>query len=180
MIITHSDSVGMEAGPSGPTVKMAPAAVALVPVVVTKAPAGRTLACGPTTVVVTSTVTVQLPEAGIVPPAGKVTVEAPATATGAPTPPQVVPTLGVAAITIPLGKVSTSGAVRVATATSGLFRVMVSVETPPAARMVGGLKALPSVGVVPARLHTETAYCPASPHRSAPRLSRPRSRPSSG
>jgi hypothetical protein len=55
---------------------------------------------------------VQLPTAGIVLPAGKVTVEAPATATGAPTP-QVVLTLGVAAITTPLGKVSTSGAVKV-------------------------------------------------------------------
>jgi hypothetical protein len=84
--------------------------------------------------------TVQLPRAGIVRPAGKVTVEAPATATGAPMPPQVVLTLGVAAITTPLGKVSTSGAVRVETVSSGLLRVMVSVETPPA-RMLAGLKA---------------------------------------
>ena len=88
MIIAHSDSVGMEAGPSGLTVKMAPAAVALVPVLVTKAPAGRTLTYGPSTAAVTFTVSVQLPVAGIVRPAGKVTVEAPATATGAPTPPQ--------------------------------------------------------------------------------------------
>src|SRR5687768_6236406 len=98
---------------------MATAGAALVPVVVTKAPAGKTLMYEPSTAAVTSTLTVQLPVAGIVRPAGKVTVEAPATATGAPTPPQVVLTLGVAAITTPLGKVSTRSAVRVEAAASG-------------------------------------------------------------
>src|SRR5450432_4530559 len=78
-------------------------------------------------------------------PAGKVTVELPATATGTPAPPHVLPTFGVGAITTPLGKVSMSGAVRVATVTSGLLKVTVSVETPPALT-VAGLKALPSVG----------------------------------
>src|SRR5471030_845202 len=78
-------------------------------------------------------------------PAGKVTVELPATATGTPAPPHVLPTFGVGAITTPLGKVSTSGAVRVEIVTSRLLKVMVSVETPPAL-MVAGLKALPSAG----------------------------------
>jgi hypothetical protein len=69
----------------------------------------------------------------------------------------VVPRFGVGAITTPLGKVSTSGAVRVATVASALLKVMVSVETPPAS-MVAGLKALPSVGAVETRLHTVTAF----------------------
>src|SRR5471030_53686 len=78
-------------------------------------------------------------------PAGKVTVELPATATGTPAPPHVLPTFGVAAITTPPGKVSMSGAVRVATAALALLKVTVSVETPPALT-VAGLKALPSAG----------------------------------
>src|SRR5450432_2682150 len=78
-------------------------------------------------------------------PAGKVTVELPATPTGAPAPPHVLPTFGVGAITTPLGKVSMSGAVRVATAALTLLNVTVSVETPPALT-VAGLKALPIAG----------------------------------
>ena len=62
-------------------------------------------------------------------------------------PPQVVPALGTAAITTPLGKVSMSGAVRLATVLLGLLKVMVRVETPPAS-MVAGLKVLPSVGAM--------------------------------
>ena len=93
----------------------------------------------------TLTVKVQLPLAGIVRPAGKVTVDPPALATGAPTPPQVVLALGVAATTTPAGKVSVSGAVSVATATPGLFKVTVSVETP-FTLMLAGAKALASVG----------------------------------
>jgi hypothetical protein len=45
----------------------------------------------------------------------------------------------------PLGKVSVNGDVRVATVASGLLKVMVRVELPPAL-MVAGLKALPIVG----------------------------------
>ena len=94
--------------------------------------------------------------AGIEPPV-KVTVEPPAVAVSAP--PQVVLALGVAAITTPLGKVSMSGAVRLAAVASALLKVMVRVETPPAL-MVAGLKALPSVGgmgVTGGTAHTEMA-----------------------
>jgi|GEM_PF-4613301 len=45
---------------------------------------------------------------------------------------------------MPLGKLSVSGAVKLATVLLGLFKVMVSVEDPPGL-MVAGLKALPSV-----------------------------------
>src|SRR6185436_11043553 len=110
---------------------------------VIKAPAASVLMYDPPTAAVTSTVSVQLPLAGIERPAGNVTVEPPATATGAPTPPHVVLTFGVAAITTPLGKASMSGAVRMATTTLELLRVMVSVATPPAL-IVAGLRALPS------------------------------------
>ena len=65
-------------------------------------------------------------------------------------PPQVVLALGACATTTtPLGKVSMSGAVRLAAVAFGLLKVMVRVETPPAL-MVAGLKALPSVGATPA------------------------------
>ena len=43
MIIPHSDSVGIVAAPSGPTVKMAIAGAALLPLLVTKAPMGSEL-----------------------------------------------------------------------------------------------------------------------------------------
>lgn len=76
--------------------------------------------------------------AGIDPPV-KVTDELVSVAV----PPQVV--VGVESVTTPLGKVSTSGSPKVATLASGLLRVMVSVETPPAL-MVGGLKDLLRVG----------------------------------
>src|ERR1019366_7379416 len=138
-------SVGGKTGET--TVKVATAAAALLPLPVTKAPAGSVLMYEPPRAAVTSTVSVQLPLAGIERPAGKVTVEFPATATGTPAPVQVEAAFGVAAITTPLGKVSTSEAVRVATSSSGLLKVTVSVEIPPAL-MVAGLKALPSVGAV--------------------------------
>ena len=125
MIIAHSDSVGMGAAIDGTTVKVTMAGAAFLPLVVTKVLASSALMYAPPTAAVTLTVSVRLPVAGIERPAGKVTVEPPATATGAPTPPQEVPTFGVAAITSPLGKVSTSGVVRVATARLGLLTVMV-------------------------------------------------------
>jgi hypothetical protein len=49
------------------------------------------------------------------------------------------------ATSTPLGNVSVSGAVRLAIVLLGLFKVMVSVEVPPA-EMVAGLKDLFSVG----------------------------------
>jgi len=54
------------------------------------------------------------------------------------------------ATSTPPGNVSVSGAVRVAIALLGLFKVMVRVELPPA-RMVAGLKDLLSVGGITGR-----------------------------
>ena len=78
------------------------------------------------------TISVQLPLAGIVRPAGSVTLDPPGVANGAPVPPQVVLTLGKAAIVTPTGKLSISGAVSVVGTASELLIVMVRVETPPA------------------------------------------------
>ena len=86
----------------------------------------------------TGTVRVHEPLAGIEPPV-KVTVELVDVAV----PPQVL--LAGPEVTTPLGRVSVSGAVRLATVASGLLKVMVSVEVPPAA-IVAGQNALPSVG----------------------------------
>ncbi|MFA7242731.1 MAG: hypothetical protein WC091_21705 [Sulfuricellaceae bacterium] len=94
-------------------------------------------------------------------PDGKVTVKPPATATGTPAPVQVVPTFGVAAITTPLGKLSVSAAVRVATAASGLLKVTVSVEVPPTL-METGLKALPSVGGITGEMTVSVAMAGAA------------------
>ena len=52
---------------------------------------------------------------------------------------------GAAAIVTPLGNVSMRGAVRVATAGSGLLKVMVSVDVP-SAGMLAGLKSFASAG----------------------------------
>lgn len=127
------------------TVNGAVADLGLLPLVVIKAPAGMVLTYVPGALDVTLTVKVQLPLAGIVRPAGKVTVDPPAAATGAPVPPQVVFTLGVAAITTPAGKVSVSGAVSVATAGLLLLNVTVSVDASPAL-IVAGVKDLASIG----------------------------------
>jgi hypothetical protein len=125
MIIAHSDSVGMGPGGGettvGTTLKLTTAGAALLPLVVVKAPASKVLAKEPPTAAVTFTASVQPLSAAIELPAGKVTVEPPAIATGTP-PRQVVTTFGTAAITTPLGKVSTSGAVRVAGVPLGLVR----------------------------------------------------------
>ena len=131
--------------PGTTTARVALAGAALLPLEVTKAPAGMVLRYEPAAADVTSTVKVQLPLAGIERPAGNVTEEAPATATGAPTPPQVVTALGAAAITTPAGKLSASGDVSVATATPVLFNVTVSVETP-LTLILFGAKALAIVG----------------------------------
>jgi hypothetical protein len=60
-------------------------------------------------------------------------------------PPQVV--LWEPVITMPLGSVSMSGAVKLAAVASGLLKVMVSAAVPPAF-IVAGLKALPRLGVM--------------------------------
>src|ERR1041385_5365825 len=80
----------------------------------------------PVEAAVTFTVTIQEPLAGIEPPV-RVTVEPPVGAVTVP--PQVV--LGLPETTTPLGNVSVSAAVSVATVLLGLFNVMVRVETPP-------------------------------------------------
>src|ERR1041385_4412456 len=88
---------------------------------------------------VTFTVTVQEPLAGIEPPV-RVTVELPVGAVTVP--PQVV--LGLPETTTPLGNVSVSAAVSVATVLLGLFNVMVRVVIPPEV-MLAGRKVLASV-----------------------------------
>ena len=93
-------------------------------------------------------VILQEPLAGIAPPV-RVTCELPATAVSVP--PHVV--LAPPATTMPLGKLSVNGAVSVATVLLGLLRVMVRFEVPPEL-MVTGLKALTTLGGVPAELLT--------------------------
>ena len=83
--------------------------------------------------------------AGITPPV-KVTVEPPAVAMTVP-PTQVVVALGVGAMTTPVGNVSLSCAVMVASVLFGLFKVMVRIETPPGG-IVDGVKDLLTVGAV--------------------------------
>jgi len=93
--------------------------------------------------------------AGIVLPDDKVKFGPPAVAETVAAPPQVVPAFGAVAIVIPVGKVSMSGAVKVATLVFGLESVMVRVDTPPVL-MVSGLKLLPSVGLeADGTLHVE-------------------------
>jgi hypothetical protein len=89
---------------------------------------------------VTGTLIVHELPAGIEPPVN-VTDEALVVTT----PPQVL--LPAPETVTPLGKVSTSGALKVAAAASVLLKVIVRVDAPPAA-MVAGLKALPRVGAV--------------------------------
>ena len=57
-------------------------------------------------------------------------------------PPQLV--LGAPATTVPVGKVSVKGALRLAAVEKVLLKVMVRVDAPPAL-MVGGLNAFPTV-----------------------------------
>jgi hypothetical protein len=124
----------------GETINVASAAPGLFPLLVCKAPAAIELSKLPPLAAVTGTVTVQELLPGIEPPV-KVTAELPIVAVT--TPPQVV--LAEPETSMPLGNVSTSGALKLAAAAFALLRVMVRVETPPAG-MVAGLKALLSVG----------------------------------
>jgi hypothetical protein len=88
---------------------------------------------------------VQEPLAGIDLVVGKVIVEPPGVAATAPVPEQVVLAFAGLAITTPAGRVSTSGAVKLAALAFGLLNVMVSVDTPSSLIAVG-LKTLPSIG----------------------------------
>ena len=104
---------------------------------------------------VTLTISVQLPFAGIVRPAGSVTLDPPGVANGAPVPPQVVLTLGTAAIVTPTGKLSISGAVSVLGIGSELLNVMVRVETPPELIELGAKALLIDGGPAAASWQTE-------------------------
>jgi hypothetical protein len=125
------------------TVKVATAGAALLPLLVSNAPAAIELMKVPPSGAVTGTVTVQEPFAGIDPPVN-VTDELPASAMTVP--PHVVLD-AVEPMTTPAGRLSTSGEVMLAAAASGLFNVMVRAEVPPAL-MVAGPNALPRVGGV--------------------------------
>lgn len=109
-------------------VKVATAAVPLLPLLVCKAPTGNVFKKLPAAAAVTETVTAQEPLPGIEPPV-KVTVELPDVAVT--TPPQVLLALLPDTVT-PLGKESMSGAVIDATVLLVLLKLMVRVETPPA------------------------------------------------
>ena len=128
------------AGPAGMTVRVATAGAVLLPLEVCKAPTARELIYSPPAAALTSTLTVQVLFAAIVPPVS-VTVEAVVVTV----PPQVFAAFGVAATTTLMGKVSTSGVLRTAAVVSALLSVIVRVDTPPSS-MVAGLKALPRVG----------------------------------
>jgi hypothetical protein len=135
--------------PFGTTVKVAMAGRVLLPLLVCKMLAGSVLMKIPPSAAVTFTVTVQLPAmlpilAGIVVPDDKVTLVPPAVAFAVP-PRQVVLLFGMGAIITPAGKVSMSGAVKVATLVFGLDSVIVRVEIL-VSLMVNGLNPLPSVG----------------------------------
>jgi hypothetical protein len=122
-IIAHPESVGTLR-----TVKVPLAATVLLPLVVRRALMGSVLTKGPSLVGITFTETVQQAEAGMIAPADKVTAVSPDAGRGVNTPPiQVVLALGVAAITTPSGRVSVSGAIRLAELLLGLHSVMVRV-----------------------------------------------------
>ena len=93
----------------------------------------------------TLTEIVQLPLAGMVRPVGRLTVLVPDVAVTVVPPPQEVVPFGNVAMNTPEGRVSTSGAVSVATLGFGLDSVMVRVENP-AALILLGLNDLESAG----------------------------------
>jgi hypothetical protein len=130
---------GAAAGVS--TVKVATAGAALLPLSVWSAPDASELMKFPAPAAVTCTLTVQEPF-GMEPPV-RVNAEPPGVAVTVP--PHVSMTFGVAAITTPVGRLSTRGAVKAAAVALALSKVMIRVEVPPAI-MVAGLKDLPTVG----------------------------------
>ena len=114
----------------GTTVRVEMAGVVLFPLLVCRAPAGNVLMKLPPMAPVTFTVTVQEPFAGMDPPI-RVTLDT-STVTE---PPQVL--LLPPEVNRPLGKVSVSGAVRVAMLLLGLIKVIVRVEVPPEGMVTG-------------------------------------------
>ena len=120
------------------TVRVAPAAPVLFPMLVCSAPTDSVLRKAPAEFVVTFTVTVQEPLAGIEPPV-KVTLDVPVVAV----PPQLE--LALPETSMPLGNVSVSGPVRPAAMLFGLVNVMVRVEIPPDV-MAAGIKDLRRTG----------------------------------
>ena len=134
--------VGVGDGAGVVTVKVATAGAVLLPLSVFKSPAPKELMKLPALAAITCTLTVQEPLAGIAPPVS-VTDELPASAITVP--PQVLLAFGVGATSTPVGRLSTSGAFRLATVSLALFNVSVRVEIPPAL-IVAGLNALPTVG----------------------------------
>lgn len=135
--------VGVGVGPGAFTVRVATAGAKLFPWSVFRSPAASELMKLPAPAAVTSTLTVQEPAAGIDAALLSVTDEAPGSAVTAP--PHVLATLGVGATTTPVGRLSTSAAVKPAALALALFKVMVSLEFPPAV-IVAGLNDLPTVG----------------------------------
>lgn len=113
------------------TVNIAEAATALVPRLVCSAPTGRVLTYVPGAATVTVIVSVCVLLAASEPPV-TVKVDPP---TVAKIMPQVV--LPVPAMTMPLGKKSVNGSVRLADVLFGLVAVMVSVEIPPGLIVAG-------------------------------------------
>jgi len=140
-------SVG--ADPGALTVKVATTGAALLPLLVTKAPAGIELRKLPPLGAVTGTVMVHEPLAGIDPP-----VNVTAEALNVIAPPQVL--LGVEVIVTPLGKVSVNGDEILAALALELLNVIVRVDAPPAL-MTAGLNALLTVGATTVVLTVKVA-----------------------
>lgn len=137
---------GMIGGGAATTVNVAFAGKGLLPLLVCNAFTGNTFKNVPTSGAVTLTEIVQLPLAGMVRPVGRLTVLVPAVAVTVVPPPQEVVPFGSGAITTPEGRVSTSGAVSVATLGFGLDSVTVRVDRPPALILLG-MNDLASAGV---------------------------------
>jgi len=123
---------------TGVTLSTAVAVLALDPRLVVSEPAAMLLTSAPVAPdAVTTAVTVQTPPAGMIAPAERLSDPAPGAAAATP-PGHEVCAEGVAAFTIPDGKLSTSGAASVADVNACvLVRVMVSSDVPPTATLVG-------------------------------------------
>ena len=116
--------------------------VAVPDVPKSEASASLTLTNEPAALAVTSTLTVQLPEAVAVPPRKLID---PSPAQAFTVPPQVVVALGVGATSMPDGNVSRKFKPEAATKAAALLTVKVSVETSPV-RIVSGAKTLAKPG----------------------------------
>lgn len=141
---------------AGVIVRLAVVRLALEPRLVVRDPAGMLLINAPVAPeAVTTTVTVQPPPAGMSAPADRLIDPAPATADATPLGHEVCAN-GVAAFTIPVGKMSTNGAVSVADVNACvLVREMVSSEVPPTTTLLGA-KSLATNGGVAATASVST------------------------